>query len=188
MRLKATFIVLAAFILGILSTLALTSFSSPSPSTSTTTYVVANAESIKEEAQEDSNFITQVLGMENDELPSPYDWITERNIHVDKDRVIITIDNAQWSKFTDTNSMDPVIDAGANAIQIIPESADQIHVGDIVSYNSKYTDGTTIHRVVEIGYDKEGWYCIMKGDNNSRNDPGKIRFDQIKRVTIAIIY
>ena len=84
--------------------------------------------------------------------------------------------------------MDPVFDIGANTIQIVPKSEKDVHVGDIVSYRSRYSKGIIIHRVHDIDYDKKGWYMIAKGDNNFLKDPGKIRFDQIKSLTIAIIY
>jgi uncharacterized protein (UPF0248 family) len=48
--------------------------------------------------------------------------------------------------------------------------------------------GTIIHRVVKIGQDSEGWYAILKGDNLSQEDPEKVRFDQVQRVVVAIIY
>ena len=175
-------------ILGILISMFAFSTQPNSPSMSTTTYVVANQDTVREEAAEDDLFVTRILGMGNDEQVSPYDWISEGKITVNKDKVIIDLENAVWSKFTDTNSMDPVIDKGANAIQIIPKDISDVHVGDIVSYDSKYADGTIIHRVIEIGYDDKGWYCIMKGDNNKNQDPGKVRFNQIKRITVAIIY
>ncbi len=184
MKPQLYFVVIGAFLLGMLTTLVLGS-GTQSPQ-STTSYVVANAESIKEE--DDGNIVTRVLGMTNEEQASPNDWVKENQILVEGDKVTIKIEGAQWSKFTDTNSMDPVIDEYANAIQIIPKDPSQIQVGDIVSYKSDYADGTIIHRVVEIGYDEKGWYCLMKGDNNKSNDPGKIRFSQIKRVTIAVIY
>ena len=185
---KSAFIVIIAFVVGVMSTLLISSAYIPNtPAVSTTTsYVVANADTVK--AQSNDQFITKILGLTNEELPSPHNWIKESQISVEGNQVVIKIDNAQWSRFTDTNSMDPVIDKGANAIQIIPKDEAQIHVGDIVSYESDYSDGVIIHRVVEIGYDKNGWYCIMKGDNNSRIDPGKVRFKQIKRITIAVIY
>ncbi len=44
-----------------------------------------------------------------------------------------------------------------------------------------------IHRVVEIGEDEQGTYFITKGDNNFFSD-GKVRFGQIKYVTIGVIY
>ncbi len=123
-----------------------------------------------------------------DELPSPSDWVKESQIHIYNDKIIIDIDSPQWSEFTDTNSMDPVIDTGANAIEIVPSSPGQIHVGDIISYESQYAEGTIIHRVVETGTDSSGWYCFVKGDNLPTQDPGKIRFDQIRRVVVAVVY
>jgi len=63
-----------------------------------------------------------------------------------------------------------------------------ISVGDIVAYESKYKDGVIAHRVVEIGSDSSGWYARIKGDNNDYVDPGKVRFEQIKRIVVAVIY
>lgn len=124
----------------------------------------------------------------NKEIDSPGDWISQEQIKMSPDKVTIFIDNPQWAIFTDTNSMDPVLDAGAHAIEIIPESENQLIKGDIISYNSEYSEGTIIHRIVDIGEDKEGWYCKVKGDNNAFEDPGKVRFSQIQRVLVAIIY
>ncbi len=120
------------------------------------------------------------------DVPSPKDRVPEDKIHVFPNQVLLDVKGAQWSRFTDTNSMDPVIDKGSNAIQVIPQSADDIQVGDIISYDSEY--GTIIHRVIETGKDKDGWYATAKGDNNPAADPFKIRFSQIKRVVVGIIY
>lgn len=128
-----------------------------------------------------------VIGSVN-EVASPYDWVKEDQIYVYKDRVIIDFKNVQWASFADSNSMDPVLDSEANALEIVPDSPSDIHVGDIVSYKSEFADGSIIHRVIETGYDDDGWYAIMKGDNLDRKDPGKIRFEQVNRVVIAIIY
>ncbi|MFH1849509.1 MAG: hypothetical protein ABH879_04955 [archaeon] len=122
------------------------------------------------------------------EKASPHDRIKEDQIHVYSDRVVIDIDDPQWAGFVDTNSMDPIIDDEANAIEIVPKSAAEVHTGDIVSYRSDLVDGTIIHRVIETGNDGDGWYAIMKGDNNPANDPGKVRFSQIERVVVAVIY
>jgi len=122
------------------------------------------------------------------EIASPYDRVSESQIKVYKDKIIIEVEDAQWASFVDTNSMDPVIDKEANAIQVVPKSYNNIHVGDIISYESEYAEGTFIHRVIKVGFDPDGWYCVAKGDNNPNEDPGKIRFSQIKKVLIAIIY
>ncbi len=122
------------------------------------------------------------------EKPSPYNHIPEGDIIVSKDQVIIKVNNPRWASFTDTNSMDPIFDIGANTIQIIPTTVEDVHVGDIISYTSHFADSTIIHRVVDIGNDDQGWYVEMKGDNNLLKDPGRIRFYQIKSVTVAIVY
>jgi len=121
------------------------------------------------------------------ERNSPADRIAEWQIEVFKDKVILDIQDAEWASFADTNSMDPVLDQGANAIQIKPKSADEIKVGDIVSYEHA-DQGRIIHRVAYKGTDENGTYFIMKGDNNPTSDPDKVRFSQIKSVTVAIIY
>ena len=137
------------------------------------------------------NALNKALGMlhaKGTEIASPIDRIMEEQILVLKDKVVLNIQNAEWASFTDTNSMDPIIDAGANAIEVVPESEDEINVGDIVAYESDYAEGTIIHRIVYKGQDEKGTYFVIKGDNNPVSDPGKIRFEQIKKVVVAIIY
>jgi len=120
--------------------------------------------------------------------PSPSNWIKESQISVHEDEVILKIKNPKWAVFTDTKSMDPVIDSTSKAIEIVPESIKDIHVGDIVAYKSAYMDGVVAHRVIETGQDGNGWYAKLKGDNNPSEDPEKVRFSNIRRVVVAIIY
>jgi len=119
---------------------------------------------------------------------SPYDWIKEDQILVYPSHVEVRVKNTAWSKFKDTNSMDPVFDLNSNGILITPKKINDIHVGDIISYISTYNSQRIVHRVIEIGTDEQGVYFIAKGDNNLYNDPGRIRFEQIKAVTIGILY
>ncbi|MBS3143409.1 signal peptidase I [Candidatus Woesearchaeota archaeon] len=118
---------------------------------------------------------------------SPADHIKEDQIRIEDDQVIITIRNAKIARFADTNSMDPLLDEESNAIQIVPNSPDQIYVGDIISYTSKNGD-IIIHRVVKIDEDEEGMFYITQGDNNSSPDNEKIRFWQVRFITVGIIY
>jgi hypothetical protein len=120
---------------------------------------------------------------------SPADFVNESDIHVyDSSFNVDGLKGLYWARFTCTKSMDPVFDCGNYAIEKTLVSTDDIHVGDIVSYRSDYADGVIIHRVVEIGNDSDGWYCRFKGDNNPTDDPGKVRFDQLNGVVVAIIY
>jgi hypothetical protein len=135
-----------------------------------------------------SSVIEQVFNPGVVPRASPCDRIAESQIKVYDDKVVIEFKDAQWAKFTDTHSMEPVISSKSNAIEFVPQSEKDICVGDIASYSSGYADGTIIHRVVETGYDDEGWYALFKGDNVPYKDPGKVRFSQIRRVVVGIIY
>ncbi len=119
---------------------------------------------------------------------SPSDHITKDKIHVYEDKIIINISNAIWSEFADTNSMDPLLDVTANGIEIRPKSAEQISVGDIISYKSDKLGGVVIHRVIEKGEDEKGTYFVVKGDNNPVSDPEKVRFDQVQGILVGVIY
>jgi signal peptidase I len=79
----------------------------------------------------------------------------------------------------------PTLGEGVNGISVAPKSPDEIDVGDIVSF--RRNDQIIVHRVVEKGVDAEGLYFVTKGDN-SRADDGKVRFDEIERVLIGIVY
>ncbi|MBR9683688.1 hypothetical protein GOV03_04065 [Candidatus Woesearchaeota archaeon] len=120
------------------------------------------------------------------ELFSPSDWISENQIKIYSNKVTIELENPTWASFTNTNSMDPFLDETANAIEISPESPEEINPGDVISYRTRY--GVIIHRVIEKGEDGKGVYFLVKGDNNSFKDPFKVRFDDIEGVLVAIIY
>lgn len=126
--------------------------------------------------------------MKSPEIKSPADRISEQHIKVYDDRVVLDIPGATWASFTDTNSMDPFLDEGANSIEIKPSSPESIIPGDIISYHSSITGDLIVHRVISTGSDENGIFYIVKGDNNKIRDPEKIRFNQIHGVLVAIIY
>jgi len=80
----------------------------------------------------------------------------------------------------------PVLGTTAHALQIIPERASDIHVGDIVSFH--YQDKIVSHRVIELSADEDGWFATTQGDNNPEPDPVKVRFDNIDRVVVGVLY
>lgn len=183
--LKNTLIILAAFVVGILA------------STMYSSYAGAEAQLQLPENNADggfefsnTNMLDAILGREKipREVKSPRDRISEEQIFVGRDSVVLNIKNATWATFTDTNSMDPIIDSGSNAIEVVPHSEEDLEIGDIVAYESEYADGLIIHRIAYIGSDESGKYFVMKGDNNPTSDPGRVRFSQIKSVVVAIIY
>jgi len=116
----------------------------------------------------------------------PKHRINESQIKVYPTGVQIDVKNPEWSTFTPTKSMVPFLDQGSYAIQIVPQSPSDLQIGDIISY--QYGSDIIIHRIIRTGNDSEGWYAIVKGDNNNQPDPFKVRFSQVKRVLVAIIY
>ncbi|MCU0642421.1 MAG: hypothetical protein MUF61_02480 [archaeon] len=119
------------------------------------------------------------------DIQAPQDTIKESNIEVYSDKIVIKVSNASLSAYAPTGSMTPLFNEGANGVRIVPLSEDEIAIGDIVSYQKG--ENLIVHRVIEKGTDEQGVYFIVKGDNNSEAD-GKIRFEEIKYKTIAILY
>ena len=120
------------------------------------------------------------------EKPSPHGRLSADQVHVYSSKIVVDLSNATKIVFTDTNSMYPVIDEGMVGVEAAPQAPEEIHVGDIVSYNSVIADAVIIHEVVEIGTDDRGWYARTKGYNVDRKDPEKVRFQQIKGVLVAL--
>ncbi len=128
----------------------------------------------------------QILPMEV-AIPAPRDRILLSDIKSNGSMIVILVNRSSLAEFTDTGSMLPVLDSKSTGIEIVPHEPRDIYPGDIISYD--LSDGSTIiHRVLEIGYDDKGWYAYTKGDNNPLRDKDKIRFEQVKRVLVGILY
>lgn len=124
-------------------------------------------------------------GLVVSDVNAPSDWVSSNDIIVFDDMVILRVSNATLSSYADSGSMKPVFDEGANGIRVVPQSVEDVNVGDIVSY--RFGKILVVHRVVEKGFDEEGVYFIMKGDNNLLSDE-RVRFEQIEYVTIGVIW
>jgi hypothetical protein len=127
---------------------------------------------------------TIIVSSKNAEAPS--DILNLSDIEVNDEQIILRAQGARIASYANTGSMIPVLSEKANGIEIIPQFPEQIHAGDIITYEDS-AGNSIIHRVIKIGQDEQGIYFVAKGDNSATND-GKIRFSQIKYLTIAIIY
>lgn len=130
----------------------------------------------------DSVFYGGVTGLAVD---TPSDFVEDDKITIYDDRVVIELSNAKLSTYGSTGSMLPTLGAGVNGVSVVLESPDEIEVGDIVSF--RRGRDLVVHRVVRKGLDDEGIYFVTKGDNSPVDD-GKIRFDDIERKLVALIY
>lgn len=96
-----------------------------------------------------------------------------------------------------SKSMDPIMDVGhTNILSLNSEyfAIDKLGLGDLIAWE-KWVIGGGIagkvwinHQIVKIGEDKEGWFCYTKGLNNAHRDRDKIREEQIKGITIGVIW
>ena len=93
----------------------------------------------------------------------------------------------------DTNSMDGTFDLGNNNILISGETEsdqqkliDRLQVGDIAVYRNARQ--YSVHRIIEIGNDTGGKYFIFKGDNNHSPDIDRVREEEIKWISVGVIY
>ena len=123
--------------------------------------------------------------LDGEDVDAPSDWVSEEDIIVLGDKVILRVAGVTLSSYVDSGSMVPVLDEGANGIRVVPGSEDEVGVGDIVSF--RMGGMLVVHRVVEKGEDDEGVWFEVKGDANVLGD-GRIRFDDIEYVTIGVIY
>lgn len=126
-----------------------------------------------------------LLSLTGKTVNSPSNFIEKESILVYSDKIVIALKGATVSSYEDTGSMEPILDSNSNGIRIQPESEDEIHVGDIISF--KQNGFLIVHRVIEKGSDSQGVYFVTKGDNNAFND-GKIRFQDVEYITVGILY
>jgi hypothetical protein len=124
-------------------------------------------------------------GLVSFDAQAPSDWVSNEDIIVFDDKIILRIANATLSSYTNSGSMEPVLYRGANGIRVVPADSNQVEVGDIVSF--RFGGKLIVHRVVEKGFDEVGLYFITQGDNNALSDE-KIRFEDIEYVTIGVIW
>ena len=88
--------------------------------------------------------------------------------------------------YTNTHSMEPSITSSNKGILIAVNSPEELSIGDIIAFKTE--EGDVSHRLIEEGYDEQGWWGITKGDNIGVRDINKVRFEDIRGVTIALIY
>ena len=115
LKTKVTYsiLIIIAFFLGMLANSAYTEMSAPKLYEGGYEFTDTVIESVK-----------QTVTGKATEKPSPTDWLSEDSIHVTSN--VFRVDAPQgtkfsWAKFTNTNSMDPLIDENTNAIQILPQ-------------------------------------------------------------------
>jgi signal peptidase I len=132
-----------------------------------------------------NSFDSGVTGLvvQNPALPS--DYLHRDDVLIYPDRIVLQISGAQLSTYDSTGSMLPTMGEETNGITIKPLTEKEINVGDIITFHDG--EKLIVHRVIKKGIDEEGIYFITKGDN-SLTDDDKIRFEEIERKVVGLIY
>ncbi len=142
------------------------------------------------------------------ERPSPGDWVQEEALSYNQTTGVLSIDLKQLTipliappvvilpGVPDTNSMDPVFDAGNNNILIqgangpdMEALRNALKVGDVAVYITS-NGGYIIHRIIDISVDEHGEkYFVFEGDNNAGiRDAQIVRPENITHISIGTIY
>lgn len=121
-------------------------------------------------------------------LHDAQDRVSQDQIKVYSDHMELEKQGVRFAPVGATSSMLPFMHSGAHSLEVEPESADNLKVGDVISYYEPGNDAFIIHAIIEIGEDEGGWYAITKGYNNPVEDGWKVRFDQIEGVLIGVLY
>jgi len=116
----------------------------------------------------------------------PSSTLNSNDIEIHPEKIIINIPGASISRYAATGSMLPVLNEASKGIKIPVTDPEQLHIGDIVTYENTKGD-LIIHRIVSIGLDENGTFYLTKGDNNLAID-AKVRYEQIKYKLIALVY
>ncbi len=114
------------------------------------------------------------------------DRITNSQIHLYKDKLVVEADGLIYAKVEDTKSMEPILSKNSHTIEARPILKD-LQVGDIISFYEPSLDKMIVHMIIEIGYDEHGWYARTSGYNNVYDDNRKERFQNIKGVVVGIL-
>lgn len=142
----------------------------------------------KENASQNQFLANEYLKLRLNSTPAfaPTAHIPLSDILVSSDKVVIRVPDLQHGIIAATKSMEPVLDENDVVLEMVPTSSADIHVGDIIIYQKD--EYRIVHRVIRIDQDWAGWYAIVKGDSNPREDPEKVRYDQVQGVVVGVIY
>lgn len=138
-------------------------------------------------------------------IQAPSHWLTRPDgidLILNQDSVTIGLDNLvvdlsepplkSIATYQDTGSMIPTFDDHVGIYISGANPSDQslilnhITIGDIIVVDNGA--GLLVHRVVKIGYDKEGRYWRTRGDSSPQTDPDIFRDADILGVLIISCY
>jgi len=110
--------------------------------------------------------------------------IPDGDIAVFPDRVEIFHAGLRYAKVK-SNSMAPFITDKSTVFEKIPLSAEEIVVGDVISFYEPSEDAILLHAVVDVAYQEGNIVFQTKGFANDEVDPWLVSFDQVRGVLVG---
>ncbi len=83
-----------------------------------------------------------------------------------------------------SDSMAPWLTHDSVVFEKVPESANEIHVGDVISFYEQSVDQTVLHMVVEI-VESDAIYYKTKGIANAEVDDWLVPFSNVKGIMVG---
>jgi signal peptidase I len=105
-------------------------------------------------------------------------------IKVYDDQVKIEYPGLKYAKVA-SNSMAPIITDKSVVFEKAPASADEIQVGDVISFYEPSVDGTVLHMVASVIEQDGKTYYQTKGVANPEADPWIVPYDNVKGIMVG---
>ena len=105
-------------------------------------------------------------------------------IKVYPDEIVIEYPGLKYAKIN-SNSMAPVITDKSVVFEKVPSSADEIQIGDIISFYEPSVDSIVLHLVVEIVEQNGTVYYSTKGVANEEVDEWLVPFENVKGIMVG---
>ncbi len=106
------------------------------------------------------------------------------SIKVYEDQVQIKYSGLKYAKVA-SNSMAPIITDKSVVFEKTPISADEIQVGDVISFYEPSVNGTVLHMVAGIIEQDGTTYFQTRGVANPEADPWLVPYNNVKGIMVG---
>ena len=106
------------------------------------------------------------------------------SIKVYPDEVRIEYPGLTYAK-VNSDSMAPLLTHDSVVFEKHPESAAEIHVGDVISFYEPFADGVVLHMVVEIVEQDGKTFYRTQGTANEEVDDWLVPFENVKGIMVG---
>lgn len=100
------------------------------------------------------------------------------------DNLQINYPGLKYAKVS-SDSMAPLITHDSVVFEKAPESPDDIHIGDVISFYEPSVDGIVLHMVIDIVQSDTTTHYQTKGVANAEADPWLVPYSNVKGIMVG---